>query len=76
MESRFDRGGPGGLVVRLRVRGGVETAAQLELLKTWGGRIVQGYYFARPLPVPEVTAILRAGEITPARVNPVAIVAK
>ena len=55
---------------------GVETAAQLELLKSWGGRIVQGHYFARPLPVPEVTAILRAGEITPARVNPVAIVAK
>ena len=38
---------------------GVETVAQLELLKGWGGRIVQGYYFARPLPVPEVTALLR-----------------
>jgi EAL domain-containing protein (putative c-di-GMP-specific phosphodiesterase class I) len=54
---------------------GVETAAQLELLKTWGGRIVQGYYFARPLPVPEVTAMLRAGKITPVRVNPVSIAA-
>jgi EAL domain-containing protein (putative c-di-GMP-specific phosphodiesterase class I) len=44
---------------------GVETAAQLQLLKTWGGRIVQGYYFARPLPVPEMTALLRIGKITP-----------
>jgi EAL domain-containing protein (putative c-di-GMP-specific phosphodiesterase class I) len=50
---------------------GVETARQLELLKSWGGRIVQGYYFARPLPVPEVTALLRAGRITPAHAEPV-----
>ena len=42
---------------------GVETVAQLELLKAWGGRIVQGFYFARPLPVPEVTALLRIGRI-------------
>jgi diguanylate cyclase (GGDEF)-like protein/PAS domain S-box-containing protein len=27
---------------------GVETLAQLELLKAWGGRIIQGYYFAKP----------------------------
>ena len=50
---------------------GVETARQLELLKSWGGRIVQGYYFARPLPVPEVTALLRAGKIAPAQTDPV-----
>lgn len=46
---------------------GVETAAQLELLKAWGCRIVQGYYFAKPLPVQEITAMLRIGVIsTPA----------
>src|SRR6185312_11880546 len=42
---------------------GVETVAQLDLLKAWGARIVQGFYFARPLPVPEVTALLRIGRI-------------
>ena len=36
---------------------GVETLAQLELLKGWGGRIIQGYYFAKPLHVAEVDAI-------------------
>ena len=40
---------------------GVETLAQLELLRRWGGRIVQGYYFAKPLPVDEVTPLLRNG---------------
>jgi EAL domain-containing protein (putative c-di-GMP-specific phosphodiesterase class I) len=40
---------------------GVETAAQVGLLKAWGCRIVQGYYFAKPLGVPEVAALLRAG---------------
>ena len=42
---------------------GVETAAQLELLKAWGCHLVQGYYFARPLSVPEMTALLRIGKI-------------
>jgi diguanylate cyclase (GGDEF)-like protein/PAS domain S-box-containing protein len=42
---------------------GVETAAQLELLKAWGCRIVQGYYFARPLPVPQMTSLFRAGKV-------------
>jgi EAL domain-containing protein (putative c-di-GMP-specific phosphodiesterase class I) len=54
---------------------GVETAAQLKLLKAWGGRIVQGYYYARPLPVPEMTAMLRIGKITPARAKLVELVA-
>jgi diguanylate cyclase (GGDEF)-like protein/PAS domain S-box-containing protein len=44
---------------------GVETAAQLELLKAWGCRIVQGYYFAKPLPAADVTPLLRIGKITP-----------
>jgi EAL domain-containing protein (putative c-di-GMP-specific phosphodiesterase class I) len=43
----------------------VESAAQLKLLKAWGCRIVQGYYFARPQPAPEMTALLRIGKITP-----------
>ncbi len=42
---------------------GVETLAQLELLKGWGGRIIQGYYFAKPLHADEVVALLRAGRI-------------
>ena len=45
---------------------GVETAAQLELLQAWGCRIVQGYYFARPLPVHQAEALLRSGKIIPA----------
>jgi len=43
---------------------GVETPVQLELLKAWGCRTVQGYYFAKPLHVAEMTATLRIGKIT------------
>jgi PAS domain S-box-containing protein len=43
---------------------GVETIAQLELLSSWGGRIVQGYYFSKPLPASEATAMLRLGKVT------------
>jgi len=43
---------------------GVETVTQLTLLKSWGCRIMQGYYLSRPLAVPEMTALLRAGSIT------------
>jgi diguanylate cyclase (GGDEF)-like protein/PAS domain S-box-containing protein len=39
---------------------GVETSAQVELLRAWGCRIVQGRYFSAPLPGAEVTALLRA----------------
>ena len=48
---------------------GVETAAQLELLQAWGSRIVQGFYFARPLSVPDATALLRIGRITPVQTD-------
>ncbi len=48
---------------------GVETRAQFELLKGWGGRIIQGYYFAKPLQVGEVTQLLRVGRITPAHAD-------
>jgi diguanylate cyclase (GGDEF)-like protein len=54
---------------------GVETIAQLKLLKTWGCRIVQGYYFARPLSVADVTALLRVGKITPAPAGPLELAA-
>jgi PAS domain S-box-containing protein len=42
---------------------GVETAAQLDLLRAWGAKIVQGYYFSRPLPADETLALLRSGSI-------------
>jgi diguanylate cyclase (GGDEF)-like protein/PAS domain S-box-containing protein len=41
---------------------GVETQAQLELLESWGCGEAQGYYFAKPLAVNEITAMLRNGE--------------
>jgi len=53
----------------------VESAAQLKLLKALGCRVVQGYYFARPLPIPEMTALLRIGKITPANADLVEIAA-
>lgn len=45
---------------------GAETVAQVELLKSWGCRVIQGFYFSRPLPGPEMTRLLRIGKITPA----------
>lgn len=44
---------------------GVETFAQYELLKGWGSRIIQGYYFSKPVHVDEVTRLLRIGRIAP-----------
>lgn len=38
---------------------GVETKAQLETLKAMGCRQVQGYYFAKPMPLPEVEQHIR-----------------
>ena len=62
-----------GLARELRIEvvvEGVETIAQLDLLKTWGCKIVQGFYFSRPLSVADVTALLRVGKVTPAPVGP------
>jgi EAL domain-containing protein (putative c-di-GMP-specific phosphodiesterase class I) len=39
---------------------GVETAAQAEFLVESGCRIAQGYHFGRPVPGPEMTALLIA----------------
>ena len=44
---------------------GVETQQQLSLLKEWGCREVQGYYFAKPLPGEEISLLLRRGTISP-----------
>ena len=44
---------------------GVETAEQLEQLRAWGCCLVQGYYFARPLPSGEVGSLLADGVIHP-----------
>jgi EAL domain-containing protein (putative c-di-GMP-specific phosphodiesterase class I) len=37
---------------------GVETLEQLEFVRLWGGHMVQGYYFARPMPVTVCTPYL------------------
>ncbi|SFL73316.1 EAL domain-containing protein [Nitrosomonas communis] len=37
---------------------GVETNTQLEFLRTHDCDVVQGYYFCRPLPMPELTNVL------------------
>jgi len=42
---------------------GVETREQAELLKSWGCRAAQGFYFARPMSAADVTILLRRGEI-------------
>ena len=54
---------------------GVETAAQLELLKSWGCQNVQGYYFSKPLRASEVTPLLRCGKITPAHADSLEVTA-
>ena len=42
---------------------GVETVEQLELLKAWGCREAQGYYFAKPLAAEDLAPLLRRGTI-------------
>ena len=42
---------------------GVETIEQLDLLNSWGCLEVQGFYFARPMAVKDVTILLRKGSI-------------
>ncbi|MDO9319686.1 MAG: EAL domain-containing protein [Gammaproteobacteria bacterium] len=46
---------------------GVETAAQLNLLKMWGCREVQGFYYSKPLLAADIAPLLRAGVIAPAQ---------
>jgi diguanylate cyclase (GGDEF)-like protein/PAS domain S-box-containing protein len=49
---------------------GVETAAQVELLKTWGCRSAQGRFFSKSLSAADVTRLLHAGKISPAETGP------
>jgi len=41
---------------------GVETEEQLQFLKDHGCEQMQGYYFSRPLPVDDITELLRSGQ--------------
>jgi diguanylate cyclase (GGDEF)-like protein/PAS domain S-box-containing protein len=45
---------------------GVETAEQLERLRSWGCRKMQGHFFSRPLPALELAPLLRAAKLPPA----------
>jgi len=44
---------------------GVETREHMLLISSWGCAEMQGYYFSRPLPAAEMTAVLRIGKIIP-----------
>jgi diguanylate cyclase (GGDEF)-like protein len=46
---------------------GVETAAQLALVRAMGAREVQGYYYAKPLASEDITALLGSGALMAAR---------
>ena len=46
---------------------GVETAEQVELIRSWGGHEVQGFYFSKPMRAGDVANLLRAGKISPMR---------
>src|SRR6185312_9999765 len=46
---------------------GVETAAQLALVQAMGARDVQGYYYSRPLPAPDLAPMLERGTAIAAR---------
>lgn len=38
---------------------GIETREQLEIFRSLGCRLLQGYYFGKPMPAPELTALLQ-----------------
>jgi diguanylate cyclase (GGDEF)-like protein/PAS domain S-box-containing protein len=44
---------------------GVETAAQLAFLRSWGAREIQGFYYSRPLSASDAAIVLRTGFIQP-----------
>ena len=44
---------------------GVETAEQLALLRAWGCREVQGFYFAKPMMADEMGELLKLGRLDP-----------
>jgi EAL domain-containing protein (putative c-di-GMP-specific phosphodiesterase class I) len=45
----------------------VETAEQIELIRSWNGHKCQGFYFSKPLSVSETAAVLRVGKRFPAQ---------
>ena len=47
---------------------GVETAEQVEYLKSHGCREAQGFYFARPMPANEMRALLEGGALPAAAI--------
>ncbi len=38
---------------------GVETPEQLDALSNWDVRLVQGYIFSRPVPLPDLMSLLQ-----------------
>jgi EAL domain-containing protein (putative c-di-GMP-specific phosphodiesterase class I) len=50
---------------------GIETPAQLELIRALGCELGQGYLFSRPVPAEEISAMLAAGEGFGAATGPV-----
>jgi len=46
---------------------GVETRSQLNLIARWGCTQMQGYYFSRPVPAEDITAMLKSGGVLGAR---------
>jgi diguanylate cyclase (GGDEF)-like protein len=42
---------------------GIETRGQLDLVRRWGCQLIQGYYYAHPLPAADITALLLHGGI-------------
>jgi predicted signal transduction protein with EAL and GGDEF domain len=44
---------------------GVENAEELATIKSWGCRLVQGFYFSEPLSVAAMTTLLRIGTFVP-----------
>jgi diguanylate cyclase (GGDEF)-like protein/PAS domain S-box-containing protein len=44
---------------------GAEDVAQVETLQTMGCRLIQGYYFSRPLPSPRIQELIRNGFVVP-----------
>jgi EAL domain-containing protein (putative c-di-GMP-specific phosphodiesterase class I) len=49
---------------------GIESPEQLELLKAWGCREGQGFYFAKPLAAKDLTPLLTKGRILRGQVVP------
>ena len=48
---------------------GAETIEQVEMLRDLGCRLVQGYYFSKPVPAAELRPLLRKGTWAPVKVS-------